>query len=278
MANNMSGTVSATSAYTTAPIKAMTGVNPGGAAKAMSGADTALAAGSMIPGIGTAFAVASFGLDVAKMFMPDQAAEQKAYNEAYDREMNRFAMEERNRQRDEIFQQSIAMATDQLELNFEAAWDSWSSEQIRLNEVYGKAAFASQALLKQLMQVQGRAAAGERYGKSAARVATVETLGGYGRSRAQLVKQLTSERTATARRMEKTYRSLHIANQRAIAKIAMPGAEVMPDIPYTDFAPSPLATGLKIASSAVEAGMKGYELTPEGDTFFGFTKGAKSTG
>jgi hypothetical protein len=274
MASKMSGTVSATSAYTTAPIKAMTGVNPGGGAAAMSGAETALDAGSMIPGIGTAFAVASFGLDVAKMFMPDSAAEQRAYNEAYDREMNRFAMEERNRQREEIFQQSIAMATDQLELNFEAAWDSWSSEQIRLNEVYGKAAFASQALLKQLMQVQGRAAAGERYGKSAARVATVETLGGYGRSRAQLVKQLTSERTATARRMEKTYRSLHIANQRAIAKIAMPGAEVMPQVPYTDFTPSPLATGLKIASSAVEAGMKGFELTPEGDTFFGFTKGA----
>lgn len=235
--------------------------------------------GFQMPGIGEMFSIASFGLDIAKMFMPDAAAEQRAYNEAYDREMNRFALEERNRQREEIFQQQLAMVTNQLELNVEAAWDSWSADQIRLNEVYDKAAFASEALLKQLFQVQGRAAAGERYGKTAARVATVETLGGYGRSSAQLAKQLTSETTATARRMKKTYRQLHIANERALAQVAnAPVMEFMPETPYTDFTPSPLQTGLKIASSGISAGMAGYSLTPEGDTFFGFTKGPKQTG
>ena len=166
------------------------------------------------------------------------------------------------------------MVTDQLELNVEAAWGLWTSEQIRLNEVYDKAAFASQAMLKQLVQVQGRAAAGERYGKSAERMASIETLGGYGRSRAQLARQLTSETTATARRMKKTHRSLHIANERALAQVAnAPVMEFMPETPFTDFTPSPLQTGLKIASAGIGAGMAGYDLTPAGDTFFGFTKG-----
>jgi len=245
---------------------------------AMGSVSGALKLGSMIPGIGTAFAVASFGLDLIETFKSDPVAEQKAYNEAYDIQMQKMALTERNNQRKEAFNTALAMATNQIELNIEAGWDSWSSEQRRLNEVYGKAAFASQALLKQLVQVQGRAAAGERYGKSAARIASVETLGGYGRTRAQLVKQLTAETTATARRMRKTHRSLHIANERAIAAVTAPVMEYAPERPFTDFAPTPLETGLKIAGSAISSAMKGYELTPEGDTFFGFTKGAQRTG
>jgi len=273
MASKMSGTVSATSAYTAGPITGMTGVNPGGAADAMSGAKTLAGLGSMIPGIGTMFAVASFGLDIANMFMPDTAAEQRAYNEAYSIQMQQRQLQERNRQRKEIYERQVEMVGKQLEYNSTAAWESWSSEQARLNEVYDKAAFLSQGLLKQLVQTQGQAAAREVYGKSARRGALVSTLGAYGRSRSQLTKQLVSEKTETARRLEKTYNSLKIANERAIASIANPPTmEVSPQVEYTDFTTSPLQQGLKIAQAAIEAGQAGWDLTPKGDTFFGITK------
>ena len=231
--------------------------------------------GSMIPGVGTAFAVASFGLDVAGMFLGDTSGDQ-AYQEAYQKEMERFQMEDRNRQREEMFQAQLAMVEGQLENNSVAAWDAWSSEQIRLNEVYGKAAFTSQALLKQLLEARGVAAAGERYGKSARRVADVATLGAYGRSRAQLTKQLQSERQATVRSMKMTYRSLNMANERALAKLAPVDMEFAPEPAYTDFSEPAMVTALKIGQSAANAIKAGYEMTPGGDKFFGKTKKIKS--
>ena len=160
----------------------MTASTPFAAAK------EATKAGSMIPGIGTAFAVASFGLDLANMFMPNPALEQQAYNEAYNRTMQRFQIDERNRQRQEIYKRQLDMVSKQLDDNSVAAWESWTSEQVRLNEVYDKAALLSQGLVKQLVEAQGQAAVREVYGKSARRGALVSTLGNYGRTRAQLTK------------------------------------------------------------------------------------------
>ena len=242
---------------------------------ATTGAKTAAGFGAMLPGIGTAFSLASFGLDLFNQFRPNPALEQQAYNQAYNREMQRFQIDERNRQRQEIFKRQLEMVSNQLDANSVAAWESWTSEQVRLNEVYDKAALLSQGLLKQLVETQGQAAAREVYGKTARRGALVSTLGNYGRTRAQLTKQLVSEQTATAKRMEKTYSSLKIANDRAIASIAnAPAMEVMPTMPYTDFTPSPLEQGLKIAQSGISAGLAGWDLTPKGDTFFGITKPA----
>jgi len=242
---------------------------------AMGSASGALKLGSLIPGIGTAFAVASFGLDLANMFMPNPALEQQAYNEAYSLTMQKFQIEERNRQRQEMYQRQLDMVKDQIDANAIAAWDSWTSEQTRLNEVYDQAAFLSQGMLKELVETQGQAAAREVYGKSARRGALVSTLGNYGRSRAQLTKQLVSETTETARRMTSTYNSLKIANERALASVATaPMMEMVPQMSYTDFTPSPLAQGLMIGQSAIGAGMSGWDLTPAGDTFFGITKPA----
>lgn len=233
------------------------------------------AAGMAMPGIGTMFAAASFGLDLVNMFRPNPALEQQAYNEAYNRTMQRFQVDERNRQRQEIYKRQLDMVSKQLDANSVAAWESWTSEQVRLNEVYDKAALLSQGLVKQLVEAQGQAAVREVYGKSARRGALVSTLGNYGRTRAQLTKQLVSEQTATAKRMEKTHSSLKIANERAIASIAnAPAMEFMPQTPYTDFAPSPLSQGLRIAQAGIGAGLAGWDLTPKGDTFFGITKPA----
>lgn len=241
---------------------------------ALGGAKGAMSLGSLVPGIGTAFAIGSMALDVAGMFMDDGSGE-KAYQEAYQKEMDRFQMEARNRQREEMFQAQLAMVEGQLENNSIAAWDAWSSEQTRLNEVYGKAAFTSQALLKQLLETRGVAAAGERYGKSARRVADVSTLGAFGRSRAQLTRQLQSERSATVQSMKMTYRSLNMANERALAKLAPVEMEFAPEPAYTDYTTSGLKQALQIGQSAMTAVKKGYELTPAGDKFFGKTKPIK---
>lgn len=241
---------------------------------ALGGAKGLMSLGSMVPGIGTAFAIGSMALDVAGMFMDDGSGE-KAYQEAYQKEMDRFQMEARNRQREEMFQAQLAMVEGQLENNSIAAWDAWSSEQTRLNEVYDKAAFTSQALLKQLLETRGVAAAGERYGKSARRVADVSTLGAFGRSRAQLTRQLQSERSATVQSMKMTYRSLNMANERALAKLAPVEMEFAPEPAYTDYTTSGLKQALQIGQSAMTAVKKGYELTPAGDKFFGKTKPIK---
>ena len=242
--------------------------NPFGIAK------QAMGLGSMIPGIGTAFAVGSMALDVAGMFMDDGSGE-RAYQEAYQKQMDRFQMEERNRQRKEMFQAQLEMVEKQLENNSIAAWDAWSSEQTRLNETFDKAAFTSQALLKQLLETRGAFAAGERTGKSARRVANVSTLGSYGRSRAQLTKQLQSERSATVQSMKMTYRSLNMANERALASLAAPVMEFAPEPVYTDYTTSGLKQTLQIGQSALTAVKKGYDLTPAGDKFFGITKKIK---
>ena len=230
--------------------------------------------GALLPGIGTAFTLGTMALDIAGMFMDDGSGE-RAYQEAYQKQMDRFQMEERNRQREEMFQAQLAMVEKQLENNSIAAWDAWSSEQTRLNETFDKAAFTSQALLKQLLETRGAFAAGERTGKSARRVANVSTLGSYGRSRAQLTKQLQSERSATVQSMKMTYRSLNMANERALASLAAPVMEFAPEPVYTDYTTSGLKQALQIGQSALTAVKKGYELTPAGDKFFGKTKPMK---
>ncbi len=239
------------------------------------GGDTAAKGlGSMIPGVGTMFAAASFGLDLFNMFRPDPNVYQNAYNEAYNRSMSEFQLEQRNQQRAEMYGRQLEMVKEQISNNTEAAFEAWTSEQLRLNEVYDKAAFLGEKFLKQLVEAQGGAAVREVYGKSAQRGALVSTLGNYGRTRAQLTKQLTSETTATQRRIEKTHRSLRIANDRALAQVAnLPTMEFMPNQPYTDYTRgSALQTGLKIAQAGIGAGLSGWSLTPKGDTFFGFTK------
>ena len=106
-------------------------------------------------------------------------------------------------------------------------------------------------------------------------MADVSTLGAYGRSRAQLTKQLQSERQATLRSMKMTYRSLNMANERALAKLAPIDMEFAPQPAYTDYTTSGLKQALQIGQSALTAVKKGYELTPAGDKFFGKTKPIK---
>jgi len=223
-------------------------------------------------GVGETLALASFGIDLIGKAAGGGKASQQAYQEAYGMEMDRLQMEARNRQRDAMFKARLEMVDRQIDNNWEAAYDAWNSEQIRLNEVYEKAAFTSQEMLQKLVTAQGVQAAGERYGVSARRAGLVATLGAYGRSRSQLAKQLTSERLATERSMKVSARSLMAANDRAMASIAAPDMEFAAANRYTDFSEPALSSALKIAQSGVSAFKAGYEMTPAGDKYFGKTK------
>ena len=239
---------------------------------ALGGAKGLMSLGSMLPGIGTAFAVGSMALDVAGMFMDDGSGE-KAYQEAYQLEMDRIRLQQRNEQQERMLQAKLDMVSEQIDNNWEAAGDSWMAEQRRLNEVYDKAAFTSQALLQKLIQVQGAQAAGERYGKSAARANLLSSLGSYGRSRAQISRQLTSERIQATESMRITASNLEKANKRAFAQVAVaPTPEMMLDPVYTDFTADPLGQALKIGQGAATSIKKGWEMTPIGDKFFGIEK------
>jgi hypothetical protein len=80
----------------------------------------------------------------------------------------------------------------QQEFNADAASRAYVSEQIRFNEQMAEFAFNNVNFQKNLTEEMGKAAAGERYGKSAQRMAAVETLGQYGRNQAVLAKSLAS--------------------------------------------------------------------------------------
>ena len=226
----------------------------------------------MVFGVGETLALASFGIDLIGQAAGGGKVAQQAYREAYGMEMDRLQMEARNRQRDTMFKARLEMVDRQIANNWEAAYDAWNSEQIRLNEVYEKAAFTSQNMLQQLVTARGAQAAGERYGVSARRAGLVSTLGAYGRSRAQLAKQLTSERLATERSMKASARSLMAANDRAMASVSAPDMEFAAANRYTDFSEPALTSALKITKSAVGAFKTGYEMTPGGGTYFGKTK------
>jgi len=252
----------------------VTGLAQGiGSGDTMGTVKSALGLGSMIPGIGTLFSAASIGMDIFGAFAVDDGSGEKAYQEAYQLEMDRIRLEQRNENQKRMLQAKLDMVSDQIDNNWEAAGDSWMAEQRRLNEVYDKAAFTTQALLQKLIQVQGAQAAGERYGKSAARANLLSSLGSYGRSRAQISRQLTSERIQATESMRITASNLEKANKRAFAQVAVaPTPEMMLDPVYTDFTADPLGQALKIGQGAATSLKKGWEMTPIGDKFFGIEK------
>ena len=174
---------------------------------------------------------------VGKIFMGDAAQEQHVYNEAYrttyENSINQFRTEQQNKAKAEQYGAKLDYVRQQVENNFLAAQASWTSEQMRLNEVYDQAAYRSQSMQKMLAQAMGTSAAREVYGKSARRGALVSTLGAYGRTRAQQVDQLISEQTAAQMRMQDTERKMKAQNKLAIAQTS-----VLPVA--ATFAPTPL--------------------------------------
>ena len=227
---------------------------------AKSATSTAASAGMALNPIGLALAGGQLALGVANMIQQGKAREQQIYNQTYQNtlteKLNEFARQQKNEQIASAFGAKLDYVKGQIENNFLAAQASWTSEQMRLNEIYGRAAFRSQSMQRQLAQAVGSAAAREVYGKSARRGALVSTLGAYGRTRAQLVEQLLSEKTATKMRMERTEQQKRSRDKLAIAQVAN-----LP-MPFTAIAQSPSVAaggrGLGIAANIMGIGQQAF--------------------
>ena len=243
-------------AGTSATSALQTGLQQG----AKSATSTAASAGMALNPIGLALAGGQLALGVAQMIQAGKAREQQVYNQTYQntltQKLNEYARQQKNEQIASAFGAKLDFVKGQIENNFLAAQASWTSEQMRLNEIYGRAAFRSQTMQRQLAQAVGSAAAREVYGKSARRGALVSTLGAYGRTRAQLVEQLLSEKTVTKMRMERTEQQKRSRDKLAIAQVAN-----LP-MPFTAIAQSPSVAaggrGLGIAANIMGIGQQAF--------------------
>jgi hypothetical protein len=235
--------------------------------------------GGMTFGVGEALSIAQLGFSVGQQIFGNKVQEQQAYNQAYNttynNAINQFRAEKANEYKVKAFEAKIDFTKQQIENNYLAAHASWTSEQMRLNEIYDQAAYKSQAMQKMLTRAMGSAAAREVYGKTARRGAMVSTLGAYGRSRAQLVDQLMSQNVATQMRMERTEQQFKAQNKLAIAQTS-----VMPQAAF--FSPTPLIASSGpgigqtlggILGAGLDAFQTGWSMTPSGGDFFGIEKG-----
>jgi hypothetical protein len=261
----------------------MAGLNAGGgAASYISGAfgggsagGGAASAGLFANPVGLALAGGQLAFGIANMIQKDKVATQQAYNQAYsttyNNMINQFKVDQQNQQIAAAYTAKLDYTKQQIENNFLAASSAWSAEQMRLNDIYDRAAYKSQAMQKMLAEAMGTAAAREVYGKSAQRGAAVATLGSYGRSRAQLVDQLMSENAASAWRRKQVEQQFKAQNKLAIAQTA-----VLPMA--ATFSPTPLAAASgggfgQAATQALGIGMSAFQtglsVTPKGMKFLG---------
>jgi len=262
-----------------APAAAAKGVSYGGGAATgaftSSAGSGASSAGLFANPVGLALAGGQLAFGIANMIQKDKAATQQAYNTAYstayNNAINQYRVEQQNKQIAAAFSAKLDYTKQQIENNYLAAQASWTAEQMRLNEVYDRAAYKSQAMRQMMLKAMGTSAAREVYGKTARRGALVGTLGAYGRSRAQLADQLMSENVATQMRMKRTQQQMQAQNKLTIAQTA-----VLPTA--ATFSPTPIAAASgggfgQAATQALGIGMQsfatGLSVTPKGMNFLG---------
>ena len=236
--------------------------------------------GGMTFGVGEALSLASFGFEIGQQIFGNQVEEQKAYNDAYNTTysniIGRFRTEKANEYKVKAYEAKLDYTKQQIENNFVAAQAAWTSEQVRLNEIYDRAAYKSQNMEKLLKASLGAYAAREVYGKSARRGALLSTLGNYGRSRAQLADQLMSENEATQLRMKRTQQQMQAQNKLAIAQTSvLPVMEMFTPTPLMTPSSSGIGQALGgVLGAGLESFKTGWSMTPTGGDFFGIEKKA----
>lgn len=252
---------------------AQKGISLGGSA-----AGKAASAGLLANPVGLALAGGQLAFGIANMIQQGKVQEQQAYNQAYSttysNAIGQYRADKANELTAEAFSAKVDYVKNQIENNFLGAEASWIAEQMRLNEVYDRAAYQSQALQKMLVESMGSSAAREVYGKSARRGALVSTLGAYGRTRSQQVDQIMSETTQAQLRMQRTQQQMQAANKMATAQLA-----VLPQAQY--FTPQALPgvggggglnTALQIGQLGMQAFQAGWQATPVKGSFLGIPK------
>lgn len=129
-------------------------------------------------------------------------------------------------QNDQAYEQAVAdaaRAKKQVQVNALAANDSYYSIQQNLNQQIKQALYKREAMLIKLTQARGTYAAQEgRVGKSARRVAALETFGNWGRDSARLSDQMTDVTEAAQFELVQTARRKYEADVNASAMVQQP--------------------------------------------------------
>lgn len=124
-----------------------------------------------------------------------------------------------NEYRQQAYMDQVARVREQMEENFKAANSSWQTEQSRLQEQFLGFSDQRQALIKQLMQAEGYAAATETYGRSADRAIALATAAQYGYSEARLALTEQSAVKQSAQNMSKIAGQAYAADMQAYGTI-----------------------------------------------------------
>jgi len=220
--------------------------------------------------IGAILGGAQFALGAANALFGQDNSE--AANQAFQNTFQNAMIRYNNQKTEDNYKLALANARDQMGLNYEAANRAWMSEQVRLNEIYYKAAFQHQGMMKQLIDAQGSNNAREVYGASARRANLVSTLGEYGRTRAQMTESLISASQQTMRNMKTLQADLESQQRQTWGKAAV-APTLQAEIPtFAAPAPNPMATALKIGGAALSAIETGYKYTAPGKSFLGIKK------
>jgi hypothetical protein len=136
--------------------------------------------------------VAQLGMGIAGAFGKQQQHLDQVRQATFNNMLSRRKTEMMNQYRQRAYGRQVDFAKMQQKFNADAASRAYVSEQVRFNEQMAQFAFNNINTQKNLAETMGIAAAGERYGKSAQRLAAVEALGQYGRNQAILAESLAS--------------------------------------------------------------------------------------
>ena len=170
-----------------------------------------------------------------------------------------------NEYRQRAYQRQVDRVRQQMVENFKAANSSWQTEQARLQEQFLGFSDKRQALIKQLMQAEGYAAATETYGRSADRAIALATAAQFGNSEARLALTEQSAIKQSARNMAKIGGQAYAADVRAHGSI-LEGP--IPEMAQTTYQGSGFNYGLNSALSIGQGLISGAKMGLEIDKSF----------
>jgi hypothetical protein len=182
--------------------------------------------------ISAALGVAQLGMGVAGAFGEQRQHLDQVYQSTFSNVLARQKTQMLNQYRERAFGRQVEFAKQQQEFNADAANRAYVTEQTRFNEQMAQFAFNQVNFAKDLVKQQGITAASESYGRSAQRLAAVETLGQFGRNQAILAKSLASAASQSQRNLEQIGREHYQADYQVYGSVMEAPLLEMPEPMY----------------------------------------------
>lgn len=190
----------------------------------------------------------------------DQIAAQQAAG-IYSNTLSIARTQMMNEYRQRAYQRQVDRVRDQMVENFKAANSAWQTEQARLQEQFLGFSDQRQALIKQLMQAEGYAAATETYGRSADRAIALATEAQFGNSEARLALSEQSAIKQSARNMSKIGQQAYAADMQAFGTVVEGPIPEMAETAYQGGGFNyGLNSALAIGSGVIEGAKFGYQI------------------